>query len=254
MNNQITLRFTYICFTILLSLTMVSQLEAEVKDKVYSKDFLLGRYIPGNQADFSKISSRYSSKDGLYLQTQAYEAFKKMAQAAEKDGIKLIIVSATRNFSDQKSIWEAKWNGSRLVEGQNLNTMVKDPVEKARTILRFSSMPGTSRHHWGTDVDLNNLNNSYFESGKGLKIYQWLLKNAPSFGFYQVYTAKPPREKGYEEEKWHWTYLPLSKEILRQYINSVSLDNINGFTGYDTAFELNMIEDYVKGVNPEVLP
>ena len=49
-------------------------------------------------------------------------------------------------------------------------------------------MPSTSRHHWGTDIDLNSLNNSYFSSGKGLKEYDWLTTNANHYGFYQVYT------------------------------------------------------------------
>ncbi|MFM9004881.1 MAG: D-alanyl-D-alanine carboxypeptidase family protein [Flavobacteriales bacterium] len=40
--------------------------------------------------------------------------------------------------------------------------------------MKFSSMPGTSRHHWGTDIDLNSVEPSYFLSGKGLLIYQWL--------------------------------------------------------------------------------
>ncbi|NJK84501.1 MAG: M15 family metallopeptidase [Saprospiraceae bacterium] len=44
-----------------------------------------------------------------------------------------------------------------------------NPQERALKILKYSSMPGTSRHHWGTDIDLNSFSNSYFEQGEGKK-------------------------------------------------------------------------------------
>ena len=46
----------------------------------------------------------------MYLQKQTLESFIKMREAAEKDGINLTIVSGTRNFYSQKSIWERKYN------------------------------------------------------------------------------------------------------------------------------------------------
>ena len=61
-----------------------------------------------------------------------------------------------------------------------------DSLKAAKTILLYSSMPTTSRHHWGTDMDINSLENSYFASGQGLKEYTWLKKNAAKFGFCQV--------------------------------------------------------------------
>ena len=81
---------------------------------------------------------------------------------------------------------------------------VPEPVERARMILTYSSMPGTSRHHWGTDMDLNKDNNGYFATGEGLKVYEWLQAHAHEYGFCQPYTPKGPnRPEGYNEEKWH---------------------------------------------------
>ena len=82
-----------------------------------------------------------------------------MQRAALYDTIQLIIVSGTRNFKEQKAIWNRKWN-----RYNNLKS-----IDRIKKILEYSSMPSTSRHHWGTDLDLNNLNNSYFTSGKGKK-------------------------------------------------------------------------------------
>jgi len=50
-------------------------------------------------------------------------------------------------------------------------------------------MPGTSRHHWGTDVDLFSLDNKFFESGDGKIWYSWMVQNAAKYGFCQPYTA-----------------------------------------------------------------
>ena len=48
----------------------------------------------------------------------------------------------------------------------------------------------------------------YFESGKGKQEYEWLRDNAYEFGFCQVYSEKGMERKyGYEEEKWHWSYI-----------------------------------------------
>ena len=213
------------------------------------KNYLLGKFDPATHPLFSKLEdthARGSAKDG-YLRTETYEAFKKMSAAAKQDGVELVIISATRNFDSQKRIWENKWEGRTMVEGINLTT-IKDPKERARLILLYSSMPSTSRHHWGTDMDLNNLNNDYFLTGEGLKIYQWLTTHAAEYGFCQPYTNKEGGRTGYEEEKWHWSYLPLSGEFLETYKKQVSYKDITGFKGAESAKPMVVIKNYVEGV------
>ena len=122
------------------------------------KTILLGKFDYKTHPDFVQVDLKLSSKK-IYLQNEAYEAFLKMQRAALYDTIQLIIVSGTRNFEEQKAIWNRKWN-----RYNNLK-----PIDRIKKILEYSSMPSTSRHHWGTDLDLNNLNNSYFTSGKGKK-------------------------------------------------------------------------------------
>lgn len=204
----------------------------------YTKDFVLGKFNYKSDSTFIKINSNHSSKV-IYLNKDVYIAFKEMHTSAKKDGIKLIIVSGTRNFYEQKSIWERKWN-----KYKNLK-----PLERAQKILEYSSMPTTSRHHWGTDMDLNNLNNSYFEKGKGKKEYEWLLKNANDFGFYQVYTNKENGRTGYNLEKWHWSYLPLASKYLNYYNQNITYLDISGFKGSELAEKAKMITEYVNGIS-----
>jgi LAS superfamily LD-carboxypeptidase LdcB len=222
---------------------------------LYSKDELLGKINPKSHPAFIAVDQKYTPKTGIFLRKETYAAFIRMHDAAIKEGVNLSIISAFRSFYDQKAIWEQKWNGGKPVAGKNLAKEVPDFVERAKYILLYSSMPGTSRHHWGTDIDLNSLENSYFASGDGKKIYDWLAKHAAEYGFYQPYTPKPAtRTVGYEEEKWHWSYLPIAKPMMQTYLKTITYSDINGFLGWETAAKLQVIDNYVKGINPACIP
>lgn len=204
-------------------------------------DFVLGKFDYKSDSTFTRVDSKYSAKE-IYINTIVYSAFLKMSEAAKKDSIDFKILSGTRNFYEQKAIWERKWNLN-----SNLNA-----IDRAKKILEYSSMPSTSWHHWGTDIDLNSLNNSYFNTGKGLKTYQWLQSHANSFGFYQVYTNKNNGRTGYNEEKWHWSFVPLASKYLEFYNSNIKTEDISEFEGSHLAKDLRIIEDYVNGIPTEV--
>ena len=217
---------------------------------------LLGLFEPSKHIDFVKLNDQYAagSAIGQYLHKETLEAFKQMKTAAAKEGVKLIILSATRNFYYQKQIWEKKWTGLTKVGGEDISKSIPDPEKRALTILKYSSMPGTSRHHWGSDIDLNSFSNRYFESGQGLKEYEWLNQHAASFGFCQPYTNKKVEERsGYEEEKWHWSYMPISSKLLQAYLSNIQLDQINGFQGSEVAGSISVIDKYVGGISDRCL-
>ncbi len=121
-------------------------------------------------------------------------------------------------------------------------------------ILLYSSMPGTSRHHWGTDFDINELKNSYYDKGDGKIVYTWLKQHAHKYGFCQPYTKG--RKKGYEEEKWHWSYIPVAR-ILQKDWNRFYRDNSDSFikdlsfAGSDTSAHLAPI--YVNSINRDCM-
>lgn len=203
----------------------------------FEKIDLLGDIDPAKHRDFDKLRSKYCSKES-YLREEVYDAFKDMWKAAQADGIELTIISATRNRTYQKGIWNRKWLSFGGSE-----------EDRAERILQYSSMPGTSRHHWGTDIDINNLENSYFESGQGALEYAWLQNNAAKFGFYQPYTAYNTfRDAGYREEKWHWSYFPTASRIQRAYLLLVDYKDLRGFMGDSYAEKLDVINNYVMGV------
>lgn len=226
--------------------------ENELKEDTieYDLDFLTGRFDPSKHDSFVKVPAIYGNREGMYLQREVFEAFLKMHEAAKSENINLVIVSATRNFEAQKSIWEGKWNN--LMKDEKVKKMEEKDIYIAKDILQYSSMPGTSRHHWGTDIDFNALNNEWFEKGEGKKLYDWLQSKGPDFGFYLVYSEKGEnRPTGYNEEKWHYTYKPLSKKYTAQALKFLKDSDIKGFAGAHTAVQLNIVNEYVLGIHPD---
>jgi LAS superfamily LD-carboxypeptidase LdcB len=224
----------------------------QTKSPATDTEHLLGHIDPATDARFARVAKPYGNRKDLYLLREVYAAFVAMHKAARRDGVSLVIVSAARNFKDQKRIWERKWTGAQLVDGRNLAKTIPDPVARARAILKYSAMPGTSRHHWGTDIDINSVEPAYFKSGKGAKEFAWLAANARRFGFCQTYTPKgKARPHGYEEEPWHWSYCPIANRYLSQYAEQITYDHITGFQGAHVAPSLKVIPHYVMGINPD---
>lgn len=218
------------------------------------------------QIDYSKLKSFVAVKGNKFikitnnklyskhLDSTTFEQFKLMQKAfydsLKKKKIKhfdMIIVSAVRSFKHQKTIWEDKWTGNK--GNYYLN---KNETKRALEILKYSSMPMTSRHHWGTDIDINKIESAYFSKTEGKILYDWLTKNARNFGFYQIYSNKKLNSRtGYEEEKWHWSYLPKAKKYLAFYNKNISDKYIAGFKGSDQAEKIQMVKSYVNGITSE---
>jgi LAS superfamily LD-carboxypeptidase LdcB len=248
-------------YSILLFSTILFSCEFKIKEQEYdngpgkeqeentivmsnpdvTKDFLLGKFDYKKDERFVLVDKKWCDKE-IYLQKKTYDAFVKMAEAALKEEVSLKIVSGTRSFSEQKTIWEKKWKSNEK--------KIKDGKENATKILTFSSMPSTSRHHWGTDIDINSVEDKYFKEEKGKKIYRWLVENASKYGFCQVYSDKKSTKRtGYNKEVWHWSYMPLSSYYLDNYIKNISYSDIKGFKGSELAKEINMIQKYVQGID-----
>lgn len=156
----------------------------------------------GEGNHLTSLPTQYSDKNEL-VNINTKPSLIAMIAEAKNDGIKLNVVSAFRSYDHQKRIWENKWGNAPL-----------NDINQALYILRYSSYPGTSRHHWGTDVDLNSVSLGYWETNEGRRVHQWLLNNGPRYGFCQVYS--PGRNKGYSDEPWHWSHMPTANYYFSQ--------------------------------------
>jgi len=232
----------------------IEKKEADARKKIY----LMGKFDPTLRGDFVLIPPEYIIEimqgNNLYLREEAFNAFLKMHNLAKINGLNIKIASATRNFNYQKDIWNDQWTGVKIVSGQNLTKSFPDEEKRFKKILEYIAAPSTSRHHWGTDIDINAANVQYFKTELGRKEYQWLIKNAPLFGFCQTYNLKgSERSTGYNEEKWHWSYLPLSKDFTKEYARLIKNEDIQGFFGEEYVPSFDLINDYVLSINKECI-
>lgn len=229
--------------------------QQKIQKNAEEKIYLMGKFNPAQREDFVAVPMEYNVGGyNMYLRKETLNAFLEMQNEAKKNEIELKIASATRNFEYQKNIWNNKWTGATLVDREDLSESIPDSLKKFKKILEYSAVPGTSRHHWGTEIDINNANTEYFNSEKGEKEYKWLRKNAYKFGFCQPYNLKGvDRPTGYNEEKWHWSYMPLSKNLLQEYKKLIKNENIKGFMGNEFVTDYDLINNYVLGINPECL-
>jgi zinc D-Ala-D-Ala carboxypeptidase len=149
--------------------------------KIKPADYLIGKFNPAN--DTSLFRTVPGSPD-KYIRKDVYAQLEKLIAAFKKAhaGIPAPVVSATRNYQAQKAIWNGKWDKDTRYR------LIKDPKKKAQGILEYSAMPGSSRHHWGTDIDLLSVAPAFFNSGNGKTFYAWMQSNAATFGFCQPYT------------------------------------------------------------------
>ena len=215
------------------------------------KAYLLGHFRPDTTPDFVRLSPTLTSDPSAYLRSAAAAAVAELVQEAAGDGVRLVVISATRSFQGQRMIWDSKFTGERLAVGRNLAHDYPDTTARCLAILQYSSAPGISRHHWGTDLDFNRTDRDYWRGGEGLAALTWLERHAARFGFVMAYP--PDRGHGYAYEPWHWSYQPMARPLLRNYYHQlVGPDDIAGFAGAGAVRKLKWKEWYVYGVN-EVL-
>ena len=197
--------------------------------------------------------------DNIRLREDAYNAFLNMQRAAKNDGIEIMVVSAYRSYDRQKNIWNRKY--------KSYTNSGLSPQESIQKIIEYSTMPGTSRHHWGTDIDIidgsvpqpkNVLSPEHFEpNGPFTRLKNWVIKNANKYGFYLVYTNNPDR-KGFKYEPWHYSYKPLSEKYLQAYknqeiINNIVTDDLDGGSYITKEFLNTYYTENILDINPELL-
>ncbi|QEH17574.1 M15 family metallopeptidase [Histophilus somni] len=165
-----------------------------------------------------------------FLQMEVVAAFLQLQQAAKQAGFNLQPVSSFRDFERQRLIWNTKFYGERKVhddQGKPLDLTALDDWQKAQAILRWSAMPGASRHHWGTEIDI--FDPDLLPKGQSLQLepweYQtggyfqrltnWLLVNAQQFGFYFPFFELKDKKVG--NELWHLSYFPIADIYQQQF-------------------------------------
>ena len=197
--------------------------------------------------------------EDINLRKEAHDAFVEMRKAALSDGINIQIVSSYRSYDRQEGIIERKYL-KYTDEGM-------EPLDAIEKIVEYSTIPGTSRHHWGTDVDLIDgtpkadgdvLVASKFETGGPYEKFKlWMDENSEKYDYCLVYTNNPKR-RGFKYEPWHYSYAPLSKPMLKTFrqkniVKQLKAEDFLGSDHLTTEFIKTYIEDNILDINPELL-
>ena len=193
------------------------------------------------------------------MHKETAEAFKRMKAEALKSNINIEVVSAYRSFQRQKEIFEGKY--------VKFTSEGLSPMQTIEKIIEYSTIPGTSRHHWGTDLDLIDGNvprpesvlvaSNFHGTGPFCKLKEWMDEHAASFGFYEVYTNDANR-KGFKYEPWHFSYAPVSKPMLQAYkkldIKEIlSEEKVKGSVHFSDAFIQKYRTENILDINPKLL-
>jgi len=151
---------------------------------------------------------------------------------ARAAGFDLRVVSGFRSFRRQADIWNAKVAGLRPVldeEERPLDIERLSEQELMLAILRWSALPGASRHHWGSDMDV--IDAAAISPGAGVRLtteetrgsgpfaplHRWLdtrIAAGRAHGFFRPYTGISC-EVG--AEPWHLSFAPLAWECQRAF-------------------------------------
>lgn len=234
-----------------ISLAIFPHFSFNSLEEQFTRNQLIGKGNP------DIIGDSYTSK----MHKTAKEALDKMKKAAAKDNIKIEVVSAYRSFQRQKEIFEGKY---QRFTGQGMT-----PEQAVEKIIEYSTIPGTSRHHWGTDLDLIDANaprptnvlvpENFHGNGPYCNFKTWLNNNSEKFGFFEVYTDNGNR-KGFKYEPWHFSYAPVSIPMLKEYQQKIDVkkmlseENIRGNEHFSDAFLSRYIQENIMDINPRLLP
>ena len=126
------------------------------------------------------------------LAPQAAAAWGVLEAAAERDGVRLLLLSGFRSLEYQAELVRRK-----LEQGVTL-----------ADVLSVIAAPGYSEHHSGHAVDIGTPGcEPLSESFEHTRAFAWLQRHAPRHGFHLSYPRANGR--GIIYEPWHWALSPL---------------------------------------------
>jgi LAS superfamily LD-carboxypeptidase LdcB len=160
------------------------------------------------------------------LHYEAVASFLAMRDAAVGAGVDLQAASSFRDYARQLLIWNRKWRGERPLldrAGRPLDQAGLGDAQRVDAMLTWSALPGGSRHHWGSDVDvfdaaavpagyaLQLVPAEYASDGVFARLTSWLDGNMHRFGFFRPYGTD---RGGAGAEPWHLSYAPVARDAI----------------------------------------
>lgn len=166
-----------------------------IKSADVSKDslMLVNKYYSLDKDYSSELVTmdiNYSNYNNSLLRSDAYEAFKKLVDAAEKQGFHIRNNSAYRSYDTQSDLYNDSKNSSGVSYAD-----------------KWSARPGHSEHQTGLALDVGvqkKYSTGKFEYSKE---FTWMKENSYKYGFILRYPKGKEYITGYSYEPWHYRYV-----------------------------------------------
>lgn len=167
-------------------------------------------------------------------------AFLTLREAASAEGIDLVPYASFRDFAAQLRIWNKKFSGNKIL--YDLDERPRDfallsEEDLVWAILNWHSLPGASRRHWGTDIDVIDravmapgakpalLPSEAAEGGVFHRLHQWLDLHIHEHGFFRPYQHLTG---GMYPEPWHLSYAAQSLMVSQMFTCELLAEVIEG--------------------------
>lgn len=169
------------------------------------------------------------TQKNYWVDSEILPFLNKLTEVCGEHGFSLRIESAYRSFEKQLSIWNRKAKGELPLLNEQGFPMDKPENEESLmyAILTWSALPGASRHHLGTDIDVVDglaCPKDYEVqltpeecSGMFARFHAFLdqiFESQDGFGFNRVFV---PHRGKIRPEKWHIAHLPTSRKRLEKF-------------------------------------
>lgn len=134
-----------------------------------------------------KISPVYAYDENS-APKEVLEQYKKMFNAAQEQGLELIISSSYRSYEEQKETYEFY----EQTKGENVKN--------------YASLPGYSEHQTGLAFDILKigvLTDDFDQTDE----FKWLINNSYKYGFILRYPKEKEKITKFDYESWHYRYV-----------------------------------------------
>ena len=170
------------------------------------------------------VNSRFQDMDAFY---RSVWRPRQSHSVQNRLPLRLNIVSHARGFQQQSGIARRALARQALFRVANTDQEITQAI---LSVMQTISLPGFSRHHWGTEVDVVSATRSdWVGSGRFVPLIPFLRNEARRFGFFHPYSGQRPNSTlpHYQNEPWHLSHWVIANVLQQEWATRISGQVLN---------------------------
>lgn len=164
-----------------------------LSDTNYGKLLIANKYYSLDKDynnDLVNMDSNYTKNGSGQLNSEVYEAFKKLSDAAKISNLSILSQSAYRSYATQQTIYNNYVNSNGKTWADT-----------------WSARPGYSEHQTGLALDVLSSSDKSLSDFENTDEFTWMKENSYKYGFILRYGEDTTLQTGYGYEPWHYRYV-----------------------------------------------